>query len=230
MANDYDEQLNQLVNYMAPEYLSMMGKEEEMGNGLIGYKGVENPFNKGSRLAKIASLSNGREFDLTVVNANETVEEFYLTPSMLVDETDDGHPLSGKSIAGNLLDFNSSSGPTTTQALKAYYRFIRDNPSLILGIRITTTDTTQMSKTLLITTNINPFFAQYSAKKLNIQSYVDENNQQRDIATIDVLLPADQQSQIKVPVVKGTHTITLFMGANANLAQMLRGQANNEAR
>ena len=50
----------------------------------------------------------------------------------------------------------------------------------------------------------------------------------RDIATIDQLLPADSQSQIKVPIVPGTHTFTLFIGPNANMAQMLRGQANEQ--
>lgn len=227
MQNDFEQDVAGLVNYMGPDYLNMMGAES---NGLVSYKGVENPFDKGSRLAKIAAAANGREFDLTVVNALETTEEFYLTPSMLVLEADAGHPLSGKAVSGNELTYTSSSGPSSSTAMKAFYRFIALNPSLILGIRIATSATTQMSKTIIVTTQINPYFAAYAAKKLNIQSYVDENNNQKDIATIDVLLPADQQSQIKVPVVKGTHTFTLFMGPVVNTAQMLRGQANQEAR
>ena len=226
---NYENEMQGLMNYMGPDYLNMVGGDEP-ANGLIGYKGIQNPFEKNSRLSKIVAASNGREFDITVVNAELDTQEFYLTPSMLVTESDNGHPLSGKAISGKELAFSSSSGPSAAGALKAFYRFIADNPSLILGIRIASSTATQMNKTIIVTTNINPFFAQYAAKKLNIQSYVDENNQQRDIATIDQLLPADQQSQIKVPVVKGTHTFTLFIGPGANMAQMLRGQANEQTR
>lgn len=94
-------------------------------------------------------------------------------------------------------------------------------------MRIETSDKTQMSKTIIITSNINPYFAGYAKKKLNIQNYVDENVQQRDIATIDAMIPADDQSQVKIPLVPGTHTITLFMGPNLNPAQVLREQAMN---
>ena len=35
----YDKELNGLMNYMGTDYLQMTGEE----NGLIGYKGVNNP-------------------------------------------------------------------------------------------------------------------------------------------------------------------------------------------
>ena len=142
---------------------------------------------------------------------------------MLVTESDNGHPLSGKAISGKELAFSSSSGPSAAGALKAFYRFIADNPSLILGIRIASSTATQMNKTIIVTTNINPFFAQYAAKKLNIQSYVDENNQQRDIATIDQLLPDIVCFFIEFPtfvlISKGP---LLYAGASDNLKRCLR--------
>lgn len=215
-----------LVNYMGGQYLSMMGPEaQQKAIELVGYKGVANPFDKGTRLAQIANMAGGRVWTLTVVNAQLTAQKFYLCPSMLIGESENGHPLSGKSIEGNDLTFTSPNGETSALALKCFYRYIDENPNLILGLRIETSDKTQMSQSLAISTEINPFLVNYPTKTLNIQSYVDENNQQRDIATIDQLLPADRESRIVVPVVPGTHTFTLFMGPALNVTQALRKQA-----
>jgi hypothetical protein len=220
-----EEQIQQLLNYVGGDYLGMTG--EDPGSGLIGYKGVQNPFDSKSRMAKITALAQDRTFDLTIVNATEKVQECYLIPSLLVGEGDNGHPISGKAVSGANLDFNSASGPDSATALRAFYRYIEKNPSLIVGLRIETSDKSQMSKTIIITSNINPYFAGYAKKKLNIQNYVDENVQQRDIATIDAMIPADDQSQVLIPLVPGTHTLTLFMGPNLNPAQVLREQAMN---
>lgn len=192
---------------------------EEATTGLVNYKGVEQPFSKGSRLSKIAAMSNGREFDMTVKNENEGEEKLFIIPSFQVAEGENGHPVSGKSVKGNPLTITSASGPNDLLALKTFYRYIAENPSLILGLRIESSDKTQLSRTILVTPDINPYLASYAKKKLNIQSYIDENNEQRDIATIDQMLPANNQSQIEIPLVKGTTTFTFFMGPNINLIQ-----------
>lgn len=86
--NQHD-QIAQLVN-MGGDFLGMTG--EDPGAGLIGYKGIQNPFDAKSRMAKITALAQDRTFDITITNAQLGVEELYLIPSLLVGEGDNGHP------------------------------------------------------------------------------------------------------------------------------------------
>ena len=42
---NYENEMQGLMNYMGPDYLNMVGGDEP-ANGLIGYKGIQNPFEK----------------------------------------------------------------------------------------------------------------------------------------------------------------------------------------
>ena len=115
----------------------------------------------------IKNLAGKRHISITITNSEGTPavdQEVYLCPSMMVGESENGHLLSGKSIGGTPLTITSPNGATSTDALKALFCYIEDNPSALLGIRLASTSKDQMNKSITVKTQVNPFLTTFPSR------------------------------------------------------------------
>ncbi len=151
---------------------------------------------------------SGKVIQFSVTNTGGTDEEFYLCPSSQVATDANGHPQSDASIGGNALTYSLK--PTT---LALFYAFILENPMVMLGFRMNTTDASNISAGVIETTRFHPFIKNGTSKELYLNSYQAETNEQDKIVTVHEPLVFDGQNQIKGSVKAGTtNTYTFFVG------------------
>lgn len=175
----------------------------------------------------IKNLAGKRHISITITNSEGTPavdQEVYLCPSMMVGESENGHLLSGKSIGGTPLTITSPNGATSTDALKALFRYFDENPSALLGIRISATSELQMNKSITYISQINPFLKTYPSEVIQIEGFIDSSIDTGRVALVRRLLTFDRESQIILTVAPGTVNLTLYFDDAANVAQLNRGQ------
>lgn len=217
--------------------LVLSNREQEAMGRLSSYEGGKRPgfnvarrpgfdgnyfgLNAQSSEGDIRAFQGLLTYQVQLVNANAAVRTARLTPALL-GESAPGLIAAGafNDIDGNAGLTGSTSSPGTIQEL---IRFISYNPTKLLGMKLSSTDTNQMEQSLNV--YVKSPFRQLEQKIVPLGQYNDGNTF-NDKKTFLNLLPydlqMDMQADIQVPVYgSSTLNILLFMGPILNPAQIL---------
>jgi hypothetical protein len=119
------------------------------------------------------------------------------------------------SVDGTASQFAASGEPRSIETL---LHFMRSVPTKIVGMRVKSTDATQLDQRLYITKE-SPFNQTDKTKSLNLANYTNEYANNDKIATIPFTDQLDNQTKLDLVVVPGsTLTITFYFGDMLNLA------------
>jgi hypothetical protein len=156
------------------------------------------------------AVDNKRIFTMTLVNAAVATRIAYLFGGY-------ANP-TGEIADGAFNDANGNAGLTgtgTPNTIANFKAYIKNNPSLLLGFRVKSTDATQMDQQITWTL-LNPFKVAES-RNIVIANYVDENNFNDKIATVTEGGVVSIMTQVQIPIVaSSTATITAYFGPSLN--------------
>lgn len=178
------------------------------------------------------SIKSARQFKVTITNLLATDEEIYLTPGPLyhaqatiadgVLRTETNPLAAYASVAGTALAFTSQGSPNT---IENFLQFIYNNPTRLLGMKITSTLADQMEEALIID-RISPFKSNLESTPKFLASYQDENTFRDKVVTIPLMEQLDNQTVIRLNIkADSTINITFYCGAIMNQAVVLDKQA-----
>jgi hypothetical protein len=207
----------------------LTGISSFQGDEIVGATGIVNSV-PAKKKSPTSVFQTTRSFKLTVKNSNASEAEFYLLSSFLTKETDQGHPLSGKSIAGDALDFGLSD-PQTLKNLKTFYRFIETSPIQAMSLRLQSTSPDEQYNTDFLITRQNAVFGgdpETSTLKLD-EFYLETVQGARIIDQVPVNWSMDQLLEVKAKVAKAsTFTVTIRCGVMVSLGEGVQRNINND--
>lgn len=119
------------------------------------------------------------------------------------------------SAEGTAAQFAAAGSPGTIEQLLAW---VNANPVKIIGMKIKSTDATQLEQTLFVERQ-SPFRSQNATEPYLLSAYTDEYAQNDKIATIQFRNQVDCQTKMSLLVKQGTTlNVTFFFGPVDNRA------------
>jgi hypothetical protein len=157
---------------------------------------------------------------MTLVNAAAATRTCYITPGY--------YPDTGTVIDGSFNDINGNAGLTgsgSPKGVKYFHAFLEEVPTICNGLKIQSTDATQVTQQLTIE-NLSPF-RNLEDKILDLGSFTDEHSFNDKIVSVPTPgLVMGAQTRIKLPVVaSSTCTVTFWVGAMLNNSKALQQKA-----
>lgn len=161
-----------------------------------------------------AQRDANRVYTLTVTGHATNNEVLYINPDWSISETANGHPISGKGTGGNALTINGS--PTS---VASFYRYLQNVPMNAMGLRLVSSDVTQLNSTITVTQFEDGPFNQGKSYSIFPSSFGNERDNRTDMVTINQPLMFGRNQRIEIPILATkTIQITMFFGARMDNA------------
>lgn len=155
-----------------------------------------------------------RVIDITLTGgaANDVL---YINPGYTISEADNGHPVKGTGTGGNTITVATSPGTA-----KDLYRWLENVPNNVMGIRITSSDATQLVQNFTLVRKENGPFNDGTSQTVNVAAFTNERDVKDNMVTVNRPFPFDRNTRIAYTVLANkTVTLTLFFGARLDIVQ-----------
>ena len=218
----------------AQQNLSNFGGDDDSFEGFEGmsfYTGDNDDFVDfgGTNRNFALESAEGREFVITLTG-NATAGSVYIIPGLSYYNNRGANGFinntSGKDTAGNAVTGVQGSPSNVTD----FYDFLSYNPVNLLGIKVSSSDASQLDK-IIVYEEQSPFRTLQS-RNINLGSISDQNTYQDKkgkVATPGLILSNQTRMTLPIPS-SATTTITFYCGAVMNSSQALsnkRDKAQN---
>lgn len=173
-------------------------------------------------MQNVADGTMNRQFTFTIVNANAAVRTAILVPGLgyNINTPAQGVVKTGAhgSIESASTDLTTAGSPKT---IEAFLDFIRRNPAMCRGVKISSTVATQIAQTMVVKKE-SPF-QDLASEIINLDSYQDEYGFKDKMVTVARNIQFDDQTRIELPIAgSSTCTITWFFKEILNPAVTLK--------
>lgn len=220
---------------MRREIISIDDLAAEARANLSNYAGEDDYSGEDSELhddfsGTLQSATDGtmnRQFTFTITNANAAVRTAILVPGLGYNINT---PAQGVVKTGAHGSVESATTDLTTQgspkSIEAFLDFIRRNPALCRGFKVSSTVATQIAQTMVVKKE-SPF-QDLASEVINLDSYQDEFGFKDKMVTVQRNIQFDDQTRIELPIAgSSTCTITWFFKEILNPAVTLKRRLGN---
>ena len=139
----------------------------------------------------------------------------YINPGFDISEADNGHPVKGVGVGGATITVTTSPG-----TVKKLYRWLLEVPNNVMGIRITSSDATQLIQNFTLTRMDNGPFNNGLDETINTSAFSNERDYKDNMITVNTPFTFDRNTRIAYTVLAGKSvTLSLFFGARLDIVK-----------
>ena len=140
-----------------------------------------------------------------------------------------GSESNGQIKTGSFNDLNGNSGLSgaqNVQTIEEFLIYLRNNPTVVLGLKVDSDVASQTSQTITMGYDVPWSDTQIEPKQINLATYKNEYQSNEKSVTVPFPFVFDSSFYMKVPVVaSSTLSLTFFFGDSIDLGRAMKVQS-----